>query len=85
MRGERDQLHRRPRVHAARARLPGRQDQRATAAVLTTFAHATGRTEAEIADVMAAHRVFDAQDARAFGLIDVVQEPLDGMTTVRRR
>lgn len=58
--------------------------QRATAAVLTTFAHATGRTEAEIADVMAAHRVFDAQDARAFGLIDVVQEPLDGMTTVRR-
>lgn len=49
--------------------------QRATAAVLTTFAQATGRTEAEIADAMAAQRTFDAPNARTFGLIDDVREP----------
>lgn len=46
--------------------------QRATAAVLTTFAQATGRTEAEIADAITAQRMFDAPHALAFGLIDSV-------------
>ena len=46
--------------------------QRATAAVLTTFAQATGRTEAEVADAIAAQRMFDAPHALAFGLIDSV-------------
>lgn len=57
--------------------------QRATTTVLATFAHATGRTEAEVADAMAAHRIFDAPHARTFGLIDEVQEPFVGIATVR--
>ncbi|MBZ0119869.1 MAG: ATP-dependent Clp protease proteolytic subunit [Sandaracinaceae bacterium] len=46
--------------------------RRTEAIYVSTLAQATGRTESEITEALVAHRRFDAEGARDFGLVDQV-------------